>query len=126
MNYNAFFTFAQGDHKFGGTPLTEIPYAGEQFLLSERGANAESALYASHDGTLKGYQDWTACWSRHGGSIKIDANGPYTVKGNPVVVRGTLNYLYVDGHAAPNGPEVHFQSYPDDYVSPPWNFRLNW
>ena len=126
VNFHAFRTFAPKDHQEGGTPLNEIPYQGEQFLLSERGAHSEGALYNAGDGTLKAYLDWTACWSRHGGSIRIDPNGPYKVKGNPVVVRGSLNYLYVDGHASSNGPETHFQPYPAMYTKPPWNWRLNW
>lgn len=126
VNNHAFSTFAPDDHKLGGTPLVEIPYHSKQFLLSERGANSVSVLFNPVDGTLKGYKDWTACWSRHGGKITLDSSGPYAVRGYSVSVRGALNYLYVDGHASANGPEVHFQLYPDDYFSPPWNFRLNW
>jgi prepilin-type N-terminal cleavage/methylation domain-containing protein/prepilin-type processing-associated H-X9-DG protein len=126
VNFQAFNSLALYDHKKGGTPLTEIPYHSKQFLLSERGANSTGPLFKASEGTLKGYLDWTACWTRHGGSITIDPAGKYKVLNNPVNVRGTLNYLYVDGHAAANGPEVHFQPYPDHYDYPPWNFRLTW
>lgn len=131
MNHHAFYTMRPIEVQNSGVVVSMIPHQSKMFLFVETGSNIPSNNPG--DGiTSKGYVNLIKGWDRHGGSFVVDAAGPYRYNDSTAwaQVRGALNALYVDGHAASVGPDevfkstFHSASY--NYENPPWNYRMYW